>query len=721
LKFDRRTLLIGGGAGVGLVVGYALWPRPLGSDLSPRTAEQTFGNFIKIARDGRVTIAVPQAETGQGVWTALPQIVADELGAAWETVAVEPAPLTGDYANAMAREEGWLEHFGRFRTWRIESSGAMRITAGSTSIRAFEQALRHSAAIARAMLVGAAADRWNITEAECETADGYVINGVRTFSFGELAEESASRTPPRTPRLKQTSKGRLVGQPLQRLDAPAKVNGKMRFGGDVRLPGMLFASARLAPPGGRLVSHSTDAVRRVAGVRHLAAKDQWIAVAADSWWTAERALKAAGPEFTGPRTGPDVRPLFEDALANGNAHQWFARGDYDSAVRGSHPLAATYWAAPSQHLGLESLTATAQFTGNRLEVWAPTQAPEFARQIAERAAAGADVTLYPMPVGAPAGRALDADVIPIVIALARDSGRPVQLWLSQSASQNHDRPSAGAMAKLMALPGEGGITAAWKMRVATADGLGSTLAALAGEEPVESLGRTALDGSVLPYSIPDVAIDAVRVAIPFKAGYMRGSPDREFCFFTESFVDELAHAAGMEPLAFRMSMLGGNPRLARCLQFAAQLAQWDGGGRGSTMGIAGCSAFGSHIGLVAVATIGEDQRVKAHKLVAAADCGRVVNVGLATQQIEAGLVWALTQANLASPEWVSGMPRARPLGNIPLTRVGDVPEIAVQLLPNDSAPGGISGLGPAVLAPAVANAIYAGTGRRLRTLPFELS
>jgi isoquinoline 1-oxidoreductase beta subunit len=177
----------------------------------------------------------------------------------------------------------------------------------------------------------------------------------------------------------------------------------------------------------------------------------------------------------------------------------------------------------------------------------------------------------------------------------------------------------------------------------------------------------------------------------------------------------------MEPLAFRMSMLGGNPRLARCLQFAAQLAQWDGGGRGSTMGIAGCSAFGSHIGLVAVATIGEDQRVKAHKLVAAADCGRVVNVGLATQQIEAGLVWALTQASLASPEWVSGMPRARPLGNIPLTRVGDIPEIAVQLLPNDSAPGGISGLGPAVLAPAVANAIYAGTGRRLRTLPFELS
>jgi isoquinoline 1-oxidoreductase beta subunit len=597
----------------------------------------------------------------------------------------------------------------------------MRITAGSTSVRAFEQPLREAAAIARSMLVGAAADRWNIGEAECEVADGYVINGVRTFSFGELAEEAAGRTPARSPTLRTTTKGRLIGQPLQRLDAPAKINGRMRFAGDVRLPGMLFASARLAPPEGRLTGHSSDAVRRIAGVRHVTAGDRWIAVAADNWWAAEQALKEADAKFTGSRTAPDLRPIFEEALASGSAHQWFARGNYDSVVRGSHPLAATYWAAPSQHLGLEPLTATAQFTGNRLEVWAPTQAPEFARQAAERVAGAADVTLYPMPVGEPAGRALEADAIAIAVALARDSGRPVQLSLSQSASQNHDHPSAGAMAKMMALPGEGGITAAWKMRVATGDGLGGALSALAGDEPADAIGRTALDGSVPPYSIPDVAIDAVRVSIPFEAGYMRGSPQREFCFFTESFVDELAHAAGMEPLAFRMSMLGGNPRLARCLQIAAQLAQWDGGGRGSTMGIAGCSAFGSHIGLVAVASIGEDQRVKAHKLVAVADCGRVVNSGVATQQIEAGLIWALAQANVASPEWVAGMPRARPIGDIGMPRVGDIPEIAVQLLPNNLAPGGISGLAPAVLAPAVANAIYAGTGRRLRTLPFDLA
>jgi isoquinoline 1-oxidoreductase beta subunit len=258
------------------------------------------------------------------------------------------------------------------------------------------------------------------------------------------------------------------------------------------------------------------------------------------------------------------------------------------------------------------------------------------------------------------------------------------------------------------------------MRVATADGLGSALARLADNEPPDKLGKTALDGSVPPYSIPHVRIDAARVKLPFASGYMRGSPQREFAFFTESFIDELAHAAGMEALAFRMSMLGNNGRLARCLQAATRSASWDGGGPGSTMGIAGASAFGSHIGLVASASIGDDQRVKVHRLVAAVDCGRVVNISVATQQIEAGLVWALAQAVVASPEWVAGMPRARRFGSIGLPRMSDTPEVVVQIIPSSDAPGGISGLGTLPLAPAVANAIHAGSGKRMRSLPFDL-
>jgi isoquinoline 1-oxidoreductase beta subunit len=695
LKLDRRTLLIGGGAGVGLIVGFALWSRHARSDLRVGKGEQAFGSFIKIARNGGVTVAVPQVETGQGVWTALPQIVADELGAAWETVAVEPAPLTDGYANPLAKAEGWPK--------------GIRITANSTSIRAFEQPFREAAAVARAMLVGAAADRWNVSADECDTADGFVINGVRTFTFGELAEEAAGRSPPLRPKLKGPGKGRLAGQPLKRLDAPAKANGSWRFAADVRLPDMLFAAARIAPPGGRLRQFSREPIGRVPGVRHVAARDGWIAVAADNWWAAERALRAADPRFEGQRTAPDPRTLYEQALANGEARVWSESGDYDGTVRGSRPLAATYYVAPSLHLGLEPVTATARVSGGEAELWAATQAPGFGRLTA---------TLYPLPIGEPAGRAMEPDAAPIAIALARELKRPVQVTLSQSASQNHDRVSPGGLARMTALPGAGGITVAWAMRIATADGLGSALARLDGKAPPDSM-PAALDGVAPPYSIPNLRIDTVHADLPFTAGYMRGSPQRELAFFTESFVDELARAAGMEPLAFRMSMLGGNGRLARCLQGAARLAGWDGGGRGSTMGIAGASAFGSHIGLVASASIADDQRVKVHRLVAAVDCGRVVNPSIAEQQVEAGLVWALAQATVPAPEWVAGMPRARRFADTGMPRIGDVPEIHVELIPSGSPPGGLSGLGTLALAPAVANALHAASGKRMRSVPFD--
>jgi isoquinoline 1-oxidoreductase beta subunit len=696
LKIDRRTVLIGGGAGVGLVVAFALWPRRPNSDLGLEKGESAFGNFIKIARDGRITVAVPQAETGQGVWTALPQIIADELGADWESIAVEPGPLTRAYANPLAKEEGWPED--------------SRITAESTSVRAFEPVLRHAAAVARSLLVGAAADRWNVEPDKCEAADGLVMNGGRSFTFGELAEEAADRSAPRNPPLRSSTKGRLIGQPLPRLDGPAKADGSWRFAADVRLPDMLFASVRMAPPGGRLRGYAHDAIAGVPGIRHVAARDGWLAVVGETWWAAERGIKTADPKFSGARTAPDMRRTFEQALASGDADEWFSRGDYDRTVRGSRPLAATYYAAPSQHSGLEPLSAAARVNGGDVEIWAATQAPSFLVE---------DRALYPLPPGEPAGRAMEADAVPIAVELARQLKRPVQVLLSQSSSQSHDRVAPGAIARMTALPGAGGITAAWAMRVATADGLGSALARLAKEDAPDKLGRTALDGSVPPYSVPHVKIEAIRADLPFTAGYMRGSPQREFAFFTESFIDELARAAGIEPLAFRMPLLGQNGRLARCLQGAARLAGWDGGAPGSTMGIAGCSAFGSHIGLVANASIGGDQQVKVDRLVAAVDCGRVVNKGLVAQQIEAGLIWALAQATVPSPEWIAAMPRARPIGGVGLPLLDDIPQIHVEIIPSSDAPGGVSGLGTTVLAPAVANAIHAATGKRMRSLPFD--
>jgi isoquinoline 1-oxidoreductase beta subunit len=571
------------------------------------------------------------------------------------------------------------------------------------------------------MLVGAAADRWNVDASECDAAGGAVVRGGERLTFGELAEEAAERRPA-TPMLRPHQARQLAGKPLQRLDAPAKANGSLRFPGDVRLPGMLFAAVRMAPPGGRLSGYARDRIKSQPGIRRLVARDGWIAIVADNWWAAEQAMKAAAPRFTGNETPPDLRPLFEAAIGSQDSEERFSSGNYDEVTENSRALAATYFVAPAQHLGLEPVSATARFRGGALELWSASQAPGFAEALAASAGglSAADVIFYPVPVGDPGGRALEADLAPIAVELARTLGQPVQATLSQHGAQNHDRASAGALMRMTALPGPMAIPEAWQMRIATDDGLASALARLAGEEPPGKLGRTALDGAVPPYAIANVRVQAVRCGLPVITGYMRGSPQRELCFATECFVDELARAAGMEPLAFRMSMLGSQPRLARCLQAAAQAAQWDGGRPGSTMGIAGCSAFGSHIGLVAIASL-EQGRVKAHKLIAAVDCGRVINAGLVRQQIEGGLIWALAQATVASPEWLAGMPRARAIGGIALPRIGDSPEIVTHIIPSNDQPGGVSGLGTTVLAPAIANALFSGSGRRLRSLPFDLA
>ena len=710
---DRRTLLIGGGVGVGLVVAYAAWPRVIGSGLRPREKEAVLGPFLKVAENGRVTLAVPQAETGQGSWTALAQVVADELGADWDHMAVEPAPSSPLYVNRLIDVAG-------LKPWTArETRDRLRITAGSTSIRAFETPLRTAAATARAMLIAVAADRWNVPAAECDAEGGAVTHEGRSLAFGKLAADAASRHAPDDLTLRPAGSGRLAGQPLPRLDLPPKTDGSLRFAADVRLPDMLFASVRMAPPGGRLTQFAEAPARRVAGVRDLVVTDQWLAAIGETWAAAERALVIAGPRFTGPADADTaaVSAALARAFDGGQTDTLFERGDYDAAVTGSRPLVATYSVAPGQHLGLEPLCATARFTGDRLEIWAPTQASEFTRAAAATAAGMpiGRVVLYPMAVGSDSGRALDADAVPIAVALARRAGHPVQLTVPADTSHNHDRLRAPLLARVAALPAAGGTLAAWNARIVTAPGLEGALARLAGTP----MPAAEVSAAIPPYGIPTIRIDRVAADLPVRTGYMRGGFDSLAGFVTESFVDELARALGAEPLAFRIGMLGGNVRLARAIMAAAAIGQWDGGQHGSTLGLACASAFGSHIGLLAQAHVGPDQRIVIDRLVAAVDCGRIVNPSLVRQQIEGGLLSAFQQATVAPPEIVAGMPRARRLSALGLNRLADTPKIEVELIPSSEAPGGVSGLASTVLAAAVANAIAAGTGKRLRNLPFD--
>ena len=716
MKIDRRTLLIGGGAGIGLVVGYAVWPREVPSALDWRQGEHVLGHFIRIGTDGRVTVAAPAVETGQGTWTALPQIAADELGAAWEMVGVEPAPVAAAYANPLAEAEGWFDGLGALRRWQLDKEAAC-LTARSSSIRAFEQPLRIAAAGARAMLIEAAAERWGVRAAECDSADGFVVHEDKKLGFGALAEAASRLDPPADPALRRPGTGALIGRPLPRLDVPAKSDGSFRFAGDVRLPDMAFAAVRVAPPGGRLTAFSRSAAERggataVAGVG-------WLAVAAPTAWAAHQALDAANPPFEAPAraAASDLRGLCEAALDSDLAEPIVQRGDYAAAVEGSRALSATYWVAPAMHLGLEPPSATARVSGHTIEVWAGTQAPGLARAAAEGGAAGAKVRFYSLPVGDSGGRAVEADLVPIAVELARRLNKPVQASISASQSQVHDRPAPPALARMSALHDPANRISAWRMRVATADGFGAALARLA--EQGEAGAVRALPGAMPPYAIPNVRIDSASVPLPFAPGYMRGEPERSLVFATESFVDELARARGVEPLAFRMGMLGGQPRLARCIARAAALGGWDGGAAGSTLGIAACAAYGSFIGLLADASLGQDQRITVHRLVAVVDCGRIANSGLVRQQVESGLLWALGQATVREPKLVAGVAKARPSAVLGLPRIAGTPEIEVEIIASSADPGGISGLAPAVIAPALANAIFAGSGRRLRSLPFD--
>ncbi|HXH15146.1 MAG TPA: molybdopterin cofactor-binding domain-containing protein [Sphingomonas sp.] len=699
---DRRTILIGGSAAIGLIVAFAAWPRRGQGPLRAGEGEEVFGPFLRIGKDGRVTVAVPQVETGQGVWTGLAQIAADELGADWNKVAVEPAPPAPDYANRLIADL---------------AGTTTRLTALSSSVRAFEAPLREAAAMARHLLCAAAAARWGVDPATCDARDGAVSNGARSVLFGEIAGEAASLDPPRRVKLRTEGSGAIAGRSVARLDLPAKTDGSWRFAGDVRLPGIRFASVRIAPPNGRVAQFDRAAAKRTGAVR-LIEGDGWLAAVGETSWDASRALDAAAPRFTGPADAdtPAVEAALNEAL-NGPMDMVAEHGDYDSLSEGRRPLAATYWIAPAPHFSLDPPSVTVRPGRDRIELWAGTQAPDLARDIAA-AAAGISpdrVSLYPMPVGDCGGRAVDAEAIAVAVAVALEIGVPLSLIFPAATGHNQDACRPPMAARISALPDPAGGIATWHARFAGAAGLGAAVARMAGKPVPEFFPH----GGVPPYAATALRVEAATAALPIRTGYMRGDVNALTAFANESFIDELARARGVEPLAFRIGLLGGQPKLARVLTAAARIGGWDGGGRGSSLGLAACSAFGSHIALLAEASVGADQRVRVTRLVAAVDAGRLINPGLVRQQIEGGLLHALTTATGPPPEIIAGMVRSRPLGALGLATLKDLPKIEVALVNGTGQSGGVSGLGACVLPAAVANALFAATGLRLRRLPFD--
>ncbi|HEU0043091.1 xanthine dehydrogenase family protein molybdopterin-binding subunit [Sphingomonas sp.] len=717
---SRRQLLIGGGAGIGLVVGWALWPRDYPANLTASPGETVFGAWLKIGSDGHVTVAVPQVEHGQGVYTAIAQIVADELGADWRTVGVEAAPLNPLYGNPLA-----LAALTGMAPGRLVE--APMLTGGSSSIRRWEEPCRRAGAAARCLLLKAAARRWDADWEQLNVADGFVTRGKQRLRFADLAAAAVGETLPAPLPLATSGAGRLTGKPLPRLDAPAKVDGSANFAGDIRLPDMVHAAVRQGPVGAnRLVRIDKAAADRVPGVLAVIEAGDFVAVAATTGWAAERALDAMQPRFE--TRGPVVDDAgIARALAAALKRpgvRMSAVGEVDPLLTGAGLVTARYDVRPGLHAAMETPSATAAFRNDRLELWLATQAPGVARAAAGHAAglSEAAVTVHPLMIGGSFGEALDTRVAEQAALLAVKLRRPVSVRWSrgEAARQDQVRPPVAAVMTAR-LAANGGI-AGWRAQIASpatgatmrerfTPGLtGDALSRLAKGDPYS------VSGAATPYRLPASAVDWHEAELGLPTGHLRGGGDSWTCFFTESFLDEVVRVANQEPVSYRIGMLGGDARAARCLSTAAALGGWDGGVAGSGQGIALHSMRGSHVAVLAEASF-EGGRVRVARLVAAVDCGRVINPDLVRQQIEGGLIFGLAQATGAATGYARGVASATNMGDLNLPRLADAPDITVELIASEAAPGGVSELAVPPVAPAIANALASATGRRYRTLP----
>jgi isoquinoline 1-oxidoreductase subunit beta len=731
ISIDRRNLLIAGGAGLGLAIAWGVWPRTYAPNLTAAPGETIFGAWVKIGEDGHVAVAIPQAEYGQGSWTALPLILADELGADWRTVSVEPAPLNPLYANRLGAAElfeGLFDTGAAGFAERYVAPAALMLTAGSSSVRAFEDELRRAGAAARVLLSKAAAARWGVDWRACVAEDGFITHGNRRARFAELAAAAVKEKLPETLPLRAEESGGLAGQSLPRLDVPAKVDGSANFAGDVRLADMVFAAAWSAPPGARITGLNRDAAAKAPGFLMLVEQGDWVAALATTWWGAHRAVEALAPRTAGGAV-PSAKGI-ESSLVRAletPGTRLAARGDVAAVFKGAPLIQADYHVGPAPHASLETQSATARFESGRLELWLPTLAPGLARDAAAAALgiAAAQVVVHPMLVGGSFGMGIEPTVAAQAALLARAVKRPVQLTWSRREELARDPFRPPAAARMTARLGGNGTILGWRAKIATPPS-GTALAhRLLGGDPAARAAlllqgggdMAAVAGAVPYYRFPAFALDHHPVEIGLPTGYWRSGAHSYTAFFTESFLDELAHAASSEPLSFRVGITG-EARLVRCLSTAAALGGWEGGVPGSGQGIACHSFRGSHIALLAEAHF-EDGRVpRVDRLVAAVDCGRQINPELVRQQIEGGLLFGMAAA-LGAPIGVEGgRPAPARLGALNLPRLADTPDITVELIRSDAEPGGVSELAVPVVAPAIANALYAAAGFRLRRLPF---
>ena len=705
----RRNFLKASAAfGGGLILSVAL-PSVLGSASAQAGASSRFAPnaFIGIDRQGVVTLVMPVVEMGQGTYTSLAMLLAEELEVGLDQVKLEHAPPNDAlYANALLH---------------IQTTGL------SASIRAFWTPLRQAGAVARTLLIAAAANQWRVDPAICRARHGAVSAGSRSLSYGQLVDEAAALPVPvlGSIALKDPKDFILIGTPAKRLDAPDKVNGRAKFGIDTKQPGMKVAAIAISPVfGGNPKSLDEAAARAVKGVRQVVRIDEAVAVVADHMGAARKGLAAAAIQWDdGPNANLSsadiVRQLEEASKQPGVVAR--NEGDAEKALAGAaQRLDATYQLPFLAHAAMEPMNCTVHVRKDGCDIWVGTQAPTLTQAVVAQLTGlpNEAVKIHNHLLGGGFGRRLEPDGTVLAVKIAQQVDGPVKVVWSREEDIQHDMYRPYYYDRLSAGLDAQGKPVAWTHRVSGS----SVLARYAPPLFKNGLDPDAVEGAAEPpYAFPNIHVDYVRVeprGIP--TAFWRGVGPTHNVFVVESFMDELAHAAKQDPVAYRKTLIGHNPRALAVLTLAAEKAGWGGPlpsrrGRGVSVQF----AFGSYLAQVAEVAVAANGSLKIHRIVCAVDCGMVINPDTIEAQVQGGTLFGLTAALYGAITLKDGRVEQGNFDTYRPLRIDEALVVETHLVRSSEAPGGIGETATAAVGPAVANAIFAATAKRIRTLPID--
>jgi len=728
-ELSRRTFLQTGAAvGGGLLLGFTLPPLSPLSPLPPRVRNDgpfAPNAFIRIDRDGRVTLIMHKVEMGQGTYTSMPMLLAEELEVELSQVRLEHAPPNDAlYAEPL---------FG------------VQETGGSTSVRGNWEPLRRAGAGARALLVAAAAQTWNVDTSSCHATGGVVIHGPtgRTLAYGALVDRAATLSLPGDVPLKHPKDWKLIGTPAKRLDSPDKVNGKAQYGIDVRLPGLKVATVAVCPVfGGKLASVDDSRAKAIPGVHQVVRLADAVAVVAEHMWAAQQGVAALDIRWDeGPNAQLTTADIVRQLDAASQKPGVVARkdGDVAQAMAGAaRKIDAIYQVPFLAHATMEPVNCTVHVRPDGCDLWVGTQVPTFAQTAAAKVTGlpKDSVLVHNHLLGGGFGRRLEVDFIVRAVEIAKQVAGPVKVVWTREADIQHDMYRPYYYDRIAAGLDERGTPIAWSHRVTgssimarvTSELFPKTLRVMraAGWHQlvamVKGLDVDAVEGAAEPpYALPNIRVEYVRQEPPsIPTAFWRGVGPTHNIFVVESFIDELAAATQHDPFQYRRALLDQSPRAKGVLELAALQAGW---GRalapGSGRGISLLHAFGSYIAQVAEVSVSKQGDVRVGRVVCAVDCGTIVNPDTVKAQMESGIIFGISAALWGEITLKNGRVEQHNFNDYRVLRLPEAPVIEVHLVQSTAAPGGVGEPGTSAVMPAVANAIFAATGKRVRKLPVK--